>query len=62
MIRRFDRTAQLMKQMEEATGEALKTAALKLKEIARQMVSRKYVPKPRSKRRRQEKTEEAVTT
>jgi hypothetical protein len=51
-----------MKQVEGATGESLKTAALKLKEIARQMVSRKYVPKPRSKRRRQEKTEEAVTT
>ena len=50
MIKRYDRTQQLMRQVEEVTGDALKTAALKLKAIAQQMVSRKYTRKPGANR------------
>lgn len=47
MIKRIDRTKQLMVDLEKSATRGVKEAAIMLKVIAREMVSRKYTKKPR---------------
>jgi hypothetical protein len=46
-IKRIDRTKQLMVDLEKSATRGVKEAAIMLKVIAREMVSRKYTKKPR---------------
>lgn len=48
-VKRIDRTVQMMRELDSAAADALEEAALKLKTIARQMVSRKFTKKGRRK-------------
>lgn len=48
-VKRIDRTLQMMREMEKSTAEALESAAIKLKAIARESVSTKYTKKSRRK-------------
>lgn len=41
-IKRVDRTTQLMKQVQTAASKSVAAAAVALKEIAREMVSKRY--------------------
>lgn len=45
-IKRIDRTVQMMRELQKETADALEAAALKLKTIAQQSVSRRYVKRP----------------
>lgn len=48
-VKRIDRTLQMMRELEKSTAEALESAALKLKEIAKESVSTRYTKKSRRK-------------
>jgi hypothetical protein len=45
-IKRIDRTVQMMRELQKETADALEAAALKLKTISQQSVSRRYVRRP----------------
>jgi hypothetical protein len=45
-IKRIDRTVQMMRELQKETADALEAAALKLKTISQQSVSRRYVRQP----------------
>jgi len=49
-IKRVDRTVQMMRELQKETADALEAAALKLKTIAQQSVSRRYVRRPGTRR------------
>ena len=51
-VRKIDRTFRLMNDLERQTGEALLEAAQKLRAIAKQKVSKKYIRKKVSRKAR----------
>jgi hypothetical protein len=51
-IRRIDRSFKLINDIERQTAEALLEAAQKLRAIAKQKVSKKYIRKKRSRKAR----------
>jgi hypothetical protein len=51
-IRKIDRTFKLMNDLERKTAEALLEGAQKLRAIAKQKVSKKYIRKKRSRKAR----------
>lgn len=53
-VKRIDRTVQMMRELQKETADALEAAALKLKTISKESVSRKYVKKPRRQRTAEE--------
>jgi hypothetical protein len=51
-VRKIDRTFKLLNSLDRKTAEALMDAAQKLRAIAKQKVSKKYVRKKRSRKAR----------
>jgi hypothetical protein len=47
-VKRIDRTKKLMDDLEKSAGSGVKEAALMLKAISREMVSRRYSKRPRA--------------
>jgi hypothetical protein len=46
-VKRIDRTVQMMRELQKETADALEAAALKLKAISKESVSRRYVRRSR---------------
>jgi hypothetical protein len=53
-VKRIDRTVQMMRELQKEAADALEAAALKLKTISKESVSRKYVKRPRSRQAQQD--------
>jgi hypothetical protein len=53
-VKRIDRTVQMMRELQKETADALEAAALKLKTISKESVSRKYVRRSRSRQAQQD--------
>ena len=51
-VRKIDRTFKLLNSLDRKTAEALMDAAQKLRAIAKQKVSKKYIRKKRSRKAR----------